>query len=190
MSEVDPFAKARQTLVEASILSSGVTDQRVLKAFLTVPRHEFVFPQYRDQAYAEGPLPIRRRLYQTGKRLGRTPDSCKMVTGISRIIQPRATSSNQNSHRQCRTMPTITTRITSTMPTRTSVARKEDDPFEHVKNTVMLGVPSLQDFCLGVEVIRLLFGTRGVTHPRSEPRIRSLHRSGGTVVTSLSGTCW
>ncbi len=44
MSEVDPFAKARQALVEESIRPSGVTDQRVLKAFLIVPRHEFVFP--------------------------------------------------------------------------------------------------------------------------------------------------
>jgi len=58
MSKVDPFAKARQALVEEFILSSGVIDQRVLKAFLTVPRHEFVFPEYRDQAYADGPLPI------------------------------------------------------------------------------------------------------------------------------------
>ena len=58
MSEVDPFAKARQALVEGSILSSGVTNQRVLKAFLTVPRHAFVFPEYIDQAYADGPLPI------------------------------------------------------------------------------------------------------------------------------------
>jgi protein-L-isoaspartate(D-aspartate) O-methyltransferase len=58
MSVVDPFAKARQALVEESILSSGVTDQRVLKAFLTVPRHEFVFPAYTEQAYADGPLPI------------------------------------------------------------------------------------------------------------------------------------
>ena len=58
MSEVDPFAKSRQALVEESLLSSGVTDQRVLKAFLSVPRHEFVFPEYRDQAYADGPLPI------------------------------------------------------------------------------------------------------------------------------------
>src|SRR5436190_3183487 len=86
MSKVDPFAKARQALVEESILSSGVTDQRVLKAFLTVPRHRFVFPQYRDQAYADRPLPTRRRLYQTGKRLGRISVSCKIVAGITRII--------------------------------------------------------------------------------------------------------
>lgn len=58
MSEVDPFAKARQALVEESLLSARVTDQRVLQAFLSVPRHAFVFPEYRDQAYADGPLPI------------------------------------------------------------------------------------------------------------------------------------
>lgn len=58
MSEVDPFARARQALVEEFLLPAGVTDQRVLKAFLTVPRHEFVFPEYAGQAYADGPLPI------------------------------------------------------------------------------------------------------------------------------------
>jgi protein-L-isoaspartate(D-aspartate) O-methyltransferase len=58
MSVVDPFVKARQALVEKCILSSGVTDQRVLKAFLTVPRPEFVSPEYTEQAYADGSLPI------------------------------------------------------------------------------------------------------------------------------------
>ena len=58
MSVIDPFTKARQTLVEESLRSSGITDQRVLKAFLTVPRHAFVFPEYTAQAYADGPLPI------------------------------------------------------------------------------------------------------------------------------------
>jgi protein-L-isoaspartate(D-aspartate) O-methyltransferase len=58
MSVVDPFAKARQALVEESLRSSGVSDQRVLKAFMSVPRHAFVFPAFTDQAYADGPLPI------------------------------------------------------------------------------------------------------------------------------------
>ncbi len=58
MSEVDPFAKARQVLVEKHIIPEGITDKRVLKAFLSVPRHEFVLPEYRDQAYYDGPLPI------------------------------------------------------------------------------------------------------------------------------------
>ena len=58
MSEVDPFAKARQALVEKHIIAEGITDKRVLTAFLSVPRHEFVLPDYRDQAYYDGPLPI------------------------------------------------------------------------------------------------------------------------------------
>lgn len=58
MSEVDPFAKARQALVEKHIIPEGITDKRVLTAFLTVPRHEFVLPEFRDQAYYDGPLPI------------------------------------------------------------------------------------------------------------------------------------
>jgi len=58
MSDADAFAQAGQALVEGYIVPEGVTDQRVLKAFLTVPRHEFVLPEYRDQAYDNRPLPI------------------------------------------------------------------------------------------------------------------------------------
>ena len=55
--------------------------------------------------------PIRKRLYQTGKRLGTTPVSCKIVAGISRIIKLKATSNNQNSQRQWCMTPIITTAI-------------------------------------------------------------------------------
>jgi len=58
MGEVDPFARARQALVEKHIIPAGITDKRVLAAFLSVPRHEFVSPDYREQAYFDGPLPI------------------------------------------------------------------------------------------------------------------------------------
>ena len=68
--------------------------------------------------------PIRKRLYQTGKRLGTTPVSCKIVAGISRIIKLKATSNNQNSQRQWRTIPTINTAINTKRATRKSVAGK------------------------------------------------------------------
>src|SRR5260370_6392535 len=58
MSDADAFAQARKALVDGYIVPEGVTNQRVLKAFLTVPRHEFVLPEYRDQAYEDRPLPI------------------------------------------------------------------------------------------------------------------------------------
>lgn len=45
-------------MVEDQIEARGICDQRVLKAFLKVPRHEFVPPEYRRDAYRDGPLPI------------------------------------------------------------------------------------------------------------------------------------
>jgi protein-L-isoaspartate(D-aspartate) O-methyltransferase len=36
----------------------GITDQDVLRVMETVPRHEFVLPEYLDEAYADHPLPI------------------------------------------------------------------------------------------------------------------------------------
>ncbi len=35
-----------------------ISDKDVLKAMESVPRHEFVPPEYVDQAYADHPLPI------------------------------------------------------------------------------------------------------------------------------------
>lgn len=52
------FAKERKMLVEQHIENRGVKDPRVLRAMRTVPRHEFVPRQFRDQAYADHPLSI------------------------------------------------------------------------------------------------------------------------------------
>jgi protein-L-isoaspartate(D-aspartate) O-methyltransferase len=87
MSEVDLFAKARQTLVEESILSSGVTDHRVLKAFLTVPRHEFVFSQYTDQAYANGPLPIGEGQVITQPSLAARMTQALHLQGTEKVLE-------------------------------------------------------------------------------------------------------
>lgn len=54
----DPFVKARLRMVVNTIEARGVKDERVLEAMRTVPRHEFVPPEYLDQAYADHPLPI------------------------------------------------------------------------------------------------------------------------------------
>jgi protein-L-isoaspartate(D-aspartate) O-methyltransferase len=50
--------EARMKMVENQIRRRGVTDQDVLFAMETVPRHEFVPDQYEAQAYADHPLPI------------------------------------------------------------------------------------------------------------------------------------
>lgn len=52
------FAEERLLMVERQIRKRGVTDERVLQAMATVPRHEFVPAFWMNQAYADEPLPI------------------------------------------------------------------------------------------------------------------------------------
>lgn len=57
-ARVDEFAAARRAMVEDQIRKRGVVSPRVLEAMLSVPRHEFVPDQFRNDAYADKPLPI------------------------------------------------------------------------------------------------------------------------------------
>src|SRR5690348_13483721 len=52
------FGEERRLMVKSQIRKRGVTDERVLEAMATVPRHEFVPPFWTNQAYADEPLPI------------------------------------------------------------------------------------------------------------------------------------
>ncbi|MCX8159658.1 MAG: protein-L-isoaspartate(D-aspartate) O-methyltransferase [Candidatus Saccharicenans sp.] len=52
------FQKKREQMVSSQIQSRGLRDQRLLQAFLSVPRHLFVPEQYRREAYEDYPLPI------------------------------------------------------------------------------------------------------------------------------------
>jgi protein-L-isoaspartate(D-aspartate) O-methyltransferase len=54
----DRFALERQHMVETQLRARGIRDERLLGAIAHVPRHEFVDPRYRDQAYEDHPLPI------------------------------------------------------------------------------------------------------------------------------------
>lgn len=45
-------------MVKRQVEQRGVTDEAVLEAMRSVPRHEFVPPDLRDRAYADSPLPI------------------------------------------------------------------------------------------------------------------------------------
>ena len=54
----DRFAELRRRMVETQMRARGLTDETVLKAMEEVPRHEFVLPEFLDQAYADHPLPI------------------------------------------------------------------------------------------------------------------------------------
>ena len=45
-------------MVEQQLRQRGISDERVLAAMSKVPRHEFVSPQNRPEAYADHPIPI------------------------------------------------------------------------------------------------------------------------------------
>lgn len=52
------YLKEKIQMVEHQLKGRGITDKRVLDAFLKVNRHNFVLEEYRDFAYADRPLPI------------------------------------------------------------------------------------------------------------------------------------
>jgi protein-L-isoaspartate(D-aspartate) O-methyltransferase len=95
MSNTDAFAQARQALVDGYIVPAGVTDQRVLKAFLTVPRHEFVLPEYRDQAYEDRPLPIGEGQVITQPSLAARMTQALHLQGNERVLEIGAGSGYQ-----------------------------------------------------------------------------------------------
>jgi protein-L-isoaspartate(D-aspartate) O-methyltransferase len=53
-----PFEAALRAMIETQIERRGVRDARVLGAMRAVPRHAFVPPDLRSQAYEDAPLPI------------------------------------------------------------------------------------------------------------------------------------
>lgn len=48
----------RYEMVEQQIVARDIWDKKVIDAMKTVPRHEFVSPNYQDMAYQDSPLPI------------------------------------------------------------------------------------------------------------------------------------
>ena len=54
----DRFSADRQRMVESQLRNRGINDERLLQAFLRVPRHQFVAEKYWPQAYEDHPIPI------------------------------------------------------------------------------------------------------------------------------------
>jgi protein-L-isoaspartate(D-aspartate) O-methyltransferase len=57
-TESDQFARDRAEMVQVQLRERGIRDERVLDAMVQIPRHEFVLPEHRSQAYEDHPLPI------------------------------------------------------------------------------------------------------------------------------------
>ena len=52
------FSAQRDAMVDVQLSQRGITDPRVLEAFRTVPRHEFVLPRDTAKAYGDFPLEV------------------------------------------------------------------------------------------------------------------------------------
>ncbi len=52
------YGELRHAMVETQIRKRGIRDEQVLQAMRNVPRHEFVAPEWRDEAYSDEALPI------------------------------------------------------------------------------------------------------------------------------------
>ena len=55
---MDEYASDRIRMVQEQIERRGLSDERLLSAFRSVPRHLFIPGEYRHYAYDDGPLPI------------------------------------------------------------------------------------------------------------------------------------
>jgi protein-L-isoaspartate(D-aspartate) O-methyltransferase len=57
MKESD-FTRMRQEMVQEQLVKRGISDKRILDAFLSVPRHQFVPEDKRHLSYDDSPVPI------------------------------------------------------------------------------------------------------------------------------------
>ena len=57
-TRTSPSTEVRNRMVEEEIVGAGIKNARVIQAMRDTPRHEFVLPQYRQQAYFDMSLPI------------------------------------------------------------------------------------------------------------------------------------
>jgi protein-L-isoaspartate(D-aspartate) O-methyltransferase len=57
-TQSEQFAAKRELMVSTQLRARGISDERVLAAMASVPRHEFVAEDYHEQAYEDHPVPI------------------------------------------------------------------------------------------------------------------------------------
>ena len=58
VNPLSTFDINRERMIEEQLVTRGITDQRVLEAMRTVPRHLFVEDAFQAHAYGDFPLPI------------------------------------------------------------------------------------------------------------------------------------
>ncbi len=80
-AEEHPMARERDIMLEVHLQGRDIQDPRVLAAMGKVPRHEFVPPVRRGEAYADRPLPIGS---------GQTISQPYIVAYMTQLLNPQA----------------------------------------------------------------------------------------------------
>lgn len=57
-TEAERWTELRARMVQEQLRQRGIRDERVLAAMSKVPREDFISPEFAQEAYADGPLPI------------------------------------------------------------------------------------------------------------------------------------
>ena len=57
-SPSDQYLILRKAMVNRDLIRMGLNDKKIVEAFLSVPRHEFVLPEFKAKAYEEENVPI------------------------------------------------------------------------------------------------------------------------------------
>lgn len=84
---LDEFAGQRAAMLEKQVRRRGVTNYRVLGAMLTVPREEFVPPDFRHRAYEDGPLPIGEGQTISQPYMVAAMTAALQLTGAERVLE-------------------------------------------------------------------------------------------------------
>ncbi len=80
MEDKEQTLEEARRMVEAQIRFRGIRDPAVLQAMERIPRHRFVPPEYRYQAYGDHPLPI---------GYGQTISQPYIVALMTELLRPR-----------------------------------------------------------------------------------------------------
>ena len=81
------FDEQRARMVEEQLKLRGLTDERLLAVFRKVPRHLFVSPELRQDAYADRPLPIDGGQTISQPYMVALMTSCLRLQGHERVLE-------------------------------------------------------------------------------------------------------
>ncbi|MCM8779991.1 MAG: protein-L-isoaspartate(D-aspartate) O-methyltransferase [Candidatus Omnitrophica bacterium] len=81
------FSALRKRMIEEQIKARGIRNQRVLSAFLKVPRHEFVPQEFQKSAYADYPLPIGEEQTISQPYIVALMTQSLELTGVEKVLE-------------------------------------------------------------------------------------------------------